>query len=114
MKILLDENFPDVLIPDFVGHEVYHVIREGWAGTKNGKLIAIAEHNHFDLIVSYDTGLPFQNDLTGKKVALAIFKPHGQGVNATRKLLRDVLFALPDCRPGTINVFTNRPTRGRH
>lgn len=113
MKILLDENFPDVLASEFVGHEVFHVIREGWAGTKNGKLIAIAEHNRFDLIVSYDTGLPFQNDLSGKRVALAIFKPQGQGVNATRKLLREVLLILPECQPGSICVFTNRPQRGR-
>ena len=42
MRVLLDENIPHDLIPQFAGHEVSTVRGLGWAGIKNGDLLECA------------------------------------------------------------------------
>ncbi len=108
MRVLLDENIPEQIIPDFVGHECAHVIPIGWSGTKNGALIAKAEQAGFNVIVTYDSSMPSQNDISSKNLALVILKPKEQGVQATRALMGEVLIALTTCKPGDVLTFSNR------
>lgn len=39
MRVLLDENVPHDLIPQFPGHDIVTVQGLGWAGVKNGDLL---------------------------------------------------------------------------
>jgi hypothetical protein len=43
----------------------------GWAGIKNGKLLNMAE-GQFDVLVSTDQNLPYQQNLSGKKLMVII------------------------------------------
>jgi len=43
VKVLLDECVGKRFAHDLVGHEVTTVPRRGWAGIKNGDLLALAE-----------------------------------------------------------------------
>ena len=43
MRILLDENLPRKLASHFLGHECQTVLACGWAGKKNGVLLALAD-----------------------------------------------------------------------
>ncbi|MBA3531606.1 MAG: hypothetical protein H0T73_06805 [Ardenticatenales bacterium] len=38
-------------------HEVWTVSERGWAGTKNGALLALATANAFELFITVDQGL---------------------------------------------------------
>ena len=53
MRILLDEDIPRRLGALILGHEVTTVQRCGWAGIKNGKLLALAADT-FDVFVTMD------------------------------------------------------------
>jgi hypothetical protein len=108
MRVLLDENFPEPVMQDFVGHECGHVITLGWAGIKNGELLTRAEQAAFNVFVTFDANIPKQNELTGRDIAVFVLKPEGQGVQATRALMGEVLVALESCQPGTVQTFTNR------
>lgn len=59
MKILLDECIDRRFAVEFPGHEVKTVPQMGWAGVKNGSLMALAE-NAFDVFVTVDRNLSFQ------------------------------------------------------
>ena len=59
MKILLDECVDRRLATEIYGHDVNTVPQMGWAGIKNGDLLALAE-NSFDLFVTVDRNLSFQ------------------------------------------------------
>ncbi len=48
MRILLDEDLPRRLGSLLVGHDVSTVPRCGWAGVKNGKLLALAASNRIE------------------------------------------------------------------
>ena len=71
MKILLDECVDRRLARDLVGHLVITVPRHGWAGIKNGDLLALAE-KEFDAFITVDRKLSMQQDLTKFKIAVIL------------------------------------------
>ena len=62
MRILLDESLPHDLAALILGHEVSTVRDEGWASSKNGKLLALAS-TKFDAFITADRNLEFQQNL---------------------------------------------------
>ena len=114
MRILLDENFPLDLVKDYVGHECAHVISLGWAGTLNGELLSKAEQAGFDVLITFDHGIPRDHDIAERKIAVYVVKPEGQGVPKTQALTGEILIALQTCRPGQVLTFTNRTGKRPH
>ena len=82
MRLLLDENMPEPVVPDLVGHEVSHVIGLGWSGIKNGALLKMAEQAGFGVLLTLDKGIPSENRMDGRKIAVFVLRPDGQGVRA--------------------------------
>ena len=72
MKILLDESLPRKLHNSFGReHEVRTVRDMGWLGKKNGELLRMMIDNNFELFVTVDRNLPYQQNLT--RLPLTIF-----------------------------------------
>lgn len=69
MKILLDECVPWPVHQLLLGHDCQPVQRCGWAGIKNGELLRLAE-TQFDLFITSDQSLRYQQNLTGRKIAI--------------------------------------------
>lgn len=44
----------------------------GWATLKNGELLAAAESHGFDVFVTTDTNLQYQQNLTQRKIAIVV------------------------------------------
>lgn len=64
MKILLDESLPRKLKNDFGGaHEVWTVRDKGWLGQKNGALLKLMVAHGFELFVTVDRNLSYQQNL---------------------------------------------------
>ncbi len=64
MKILLDENLPRKLKVDFgEEHEVKTVREMGWLGKKNGELLGLLTLNGFEIFITLDKSLRFQQNL---------------------------------------------------
>jgi hypothetical protein len=45
----------------------------GWSGKKNGELLGLAE-NEFDALITVDTNLRYQQNLTGRKIAIVLLR----------------------------------------
>jgi predicted nuclease of predicted toxin-antitoxin system len=73
MKVLIDECMPSALKQALVrdGHNCRTVQEAGWSGKKNGELLALAE-NEFDVLITIDTNLRYQQNLTGRKIAVVL------------------------------------------
>ena len=69
MRILLDECVPWPLHKLLAGHECATAQHRGWAGIKNGELLRRAEAE-FDLFVTADQGIRYQQSLAGRKIAI--------------------------------------------
>jgi len=64
MKILLDESLPRKLKNDFpANHEIFSVKDMNWLGKKNGELLQLIIENNFEIFVTVDRKLPYQQNL---------------------------------------------------
>lgn len=73
MKIILDESAPQklrLLIQG--GHTIVTTWFQGWSGLKNGLLLAEAEKAGFDLFITADQELTYQQNLAGRSLAVLV------------------------------------------
>ena len=73
MKILLDESLP-IKLPELFGieHEVFTVKDMNWLGKKNGELLRLVIENNFEVFVTADKNLPYQQNLKAITFIIAI------------------------------------------
>jgi predicted nuclease of predicted toxin-antitoxin system len=76
VRILLDECLPKRLKRDLVGHEAQTVPEMGWASKTNGELLALAESG-FDVFLTVDRNLSFQQEITRFNVAVVVLVAKG-------------------------------------
>lgn len=72
MKVLFDHGVPVPLRAFLEGHEVSTAYELGWATLKNGDLIASAATEKFDVLITTDKNLAFQQNLSGLVMAILV------------------------------------------
>jgi hypothetical protein len=90
MNLLLDECMPRDLRKSFPEHNCSTVAKAGFAGKKNGELLTLAEQAGFDVLLTVDRGLPYQQNFETRKLAVLI-------VQASSNRLEDLLAYVPPC-----------------
>lgn len=81
MKIILDESAPQklrLLIDS--RHMVVTTWFQGWSGLKNGALLAAAEEAGFELFITADQEISYQQNLTGRRIALLVLSTNNWAV----------------------------------
>ncbi len=72
MLILLDNNAPRGLVSVLVGHQVVEARDRGWATLQNGDLLLVAERSGFELFLTADRNIRYQQSLAGRKIAIVV------------------------------------------
>ena len=103
MRILLDENLDWRLARSLAGHEVESVQKNGWAGIKNGQLLARAEQA-FDVFVTMDGNIEFQQNYARLRLAIVALRARSNRLRDTEPLMAKVLALLPTFQTGTMTV----------
>ena len=101
MRILLDECLPKRLKRDLVGHDARTVPEMGWASKRNGELLRLAEAD-FDVFLTVDRNLSFQQDTGRLKVAVVVLVAGGNRHSDLLPLIPDLLAVLVDVMPGEL------------
>jgi hypothetical protein len=70
--ILFDNNTPRGLARALVGHTVAEARDRDWATLKNGELLLIAEQAGFDVLVTGDKNIRYQQNLQGRTISIAV------------------------------------------
>jgi hypothetical protein len=73
MKILFDNGTPKPIARSLRGHDVTFARRIGWHELENGELIQQAEEAGFDVLLSTDKNIRYQQNLTVRRIALVIW-----------------------------------------
>lgn len=73
----------------------------GWSGTSNGELLRRA-HEHFDVLVTMDRGLPRQQDLQAFHIGVLIVRAPSNRMAHLKPLVDSILQALEGLRPGQV------------
>ena len=71
MRVLFEQGTPAPLRNYVREHQVVTAYEMGWSELSNGKLIANAEEQ-FDLLVTTDKGLRYQQNLTRREIAILV------------------------------------------
>jgi hypothetical protein len=70
MKVLFDQNVPTKLRRFLRLHWTTTAAELGWSELKNGDLLAIAESAGFEILITCDQNLEYQQNLSGRKIAV--------------------------------------------
>lgn len=73
MKILLDECLPVRLKQYLLGFEVKTVSEMGWSSLKNGNLMKVAIELGFDVMLTVDKNLQYQQNLKEYDMVIVVF-----------------------------------------
>ena len=99
MLILLDNNVPRGLARALAGHEVTEARERGWATLKNGDLLSAAEAAGFDVIVTSDKNIRYQQKLESRGIALVVLT---QGRwTLVRRMRTEIAAAVSTASPGS-------------
>ena len=101
MRILLDECIPRKFKFSLAPHECQTVPEAGFAGKKNGELLGLAEGN-FDVFVTLDKGVEFQQNLTDKKLAVVIIRARSNRLAHVQLHAESCLSAIQSIQPGQL------------
>jgi hypothetical protein len=72
MRILFDNGAPAPLRRYLQGHDTTLAKDAGWERLANGILLNAAEQGGFDLLLTTDKNMLYQQDLSGRKIALVV------------------------------------------
>jgi hypothetical protein len=92
LRILFDKNVPVGARRFLPGHVVHTVVEMGWPDQlENNELLKVAEESGFDLMVTSDQNIRYQQNLAGRKLALVVLgsniwpvvRKHGTAITAS-------------------------------
>ncbi|MEJ8836869.1 hypothetical protein [Ramlibacter sp. AN1133] len=99
MRILFDQGTPAPLRHALVGHSVETAFELGWGTLQNGALIAAAEAEGFEVFLTTDKNLKYQQNLAGRRLAVIVLSTTSWP--RIRAVTAKVLEAVDSTRPGS-------------
>jgi hypothetical protein len=72
MRVLFDNGTPRGVAAALVGHTVEEARARGWDALKIGDLLDAAEATGFEVFVTTDRNLRYQQNLAGRKIAIVV------------------------------------------
>jgi len=72
MLVLFDHSVPAPLVGSVLGHRVTEARARGWDTLSNGDLLAEAERAGFEVFLTADKNIQYQQNLAGRKIAVVV------------------------------------------
>ena len=76
----------------------------GWSTLKNGELLAAAEGNGFEVFVTTDTNLAYQQNLSNRKIAIVVLRTTSWP--RIQKSVAAILSAIDAARPNSYQIVS--------
>ena len=103
MRVFLDECVDWRLARDIVGHDVKSARETGWTTIKNGELLTLAARE-FDVFVTVDRNLSFQQNLTAFSIAVIVLQAKTNRLADLKPLIAGLLSAIESTTPGAVQL----------
>jgi predicted nuclease of predicted toxin-antitoxin system len=103
MRVLIDECAPRALKRHLASHgyECLTVQEVGWSGKQNGELLGMAE-SAFDIFVTVDVNLGFQQNLAGRRISIVILHSSSNRLEDLEPYFPACRLAIEKVKPGEI------------
>ena len=102
VRLLLDEQVPRVFADLLPGHEIHTVQAMGWSGLDNGELLGVAADAGFDILLTLDRGIEFQQNLAALPISVVVVKARSNRIEDLEPVAGAVLEAIDGIEPRTL------------
>ena len=99
MSIIFDQATPVPIRPYLEGHTVRTAAQQGWEKIGNGDLLTAAEEAGFDMLLTTDKNMRYQQNLAGRKIAVVVLGQ--QQWPQLRPHIQRVIEAVNAAKPGS-------------
>jgi hypothetical protein len=99
MRILFDQGVPRGLTASLRDHEVTEARKVKWEGISNGELLKLTEGAGFDLLVTTDKNMRYEQNLANRKISIVVLG--NSPWRLVRRHLVEVVTAVNAARPGS-------------
>ena len=106
MRVLLDEQLPRRLVRELTGHDVRTVQQQGWAGFQNGEILRRAADEGFQVFLTGDRNLQFQQNLVRARIDVVILVAPSNKIEDLLPLVPRALEAINASKPGQLERVT--------
>jgi glutamate racemase len=89
VRVLFDQGAPAPLRTFLSSHEIVTAFELGWSELKNGELLSQAESEGFDVLVTTDKNLRYQQNLGTRRIAVVVL-----GTTSWPRIKRHIASAL--------------------
>ena len=72
MRVLFDQGTPVPLRNHLSHHEITTAFELGWSGLENGELLQQAENRGFEVLITTDKNLKYQQNLASRNIAIVV------------------------------------------
>ncbi|MBU0500139.1 MAG: hypothetical protein KJ558_10625 [Gammaproteobacteria bacterium] len=104
MVVLFDQGTPVPLRHFLPGHQVSTAYELGWSGLTNGDLLQQAESHGFELLVTTDRNLRYQQTLSSRRIAIVVL-----GCTSWPRISRVVSQVVAAVEGSKTNSYTEVP-----
>ena len=99
MRILFDHNMPRGVARHLLGHAITHAKELGWNRLTNGDLLAVADEAGFEILLTADKNMSYQQNLSRRKIAIVVLG--NSAWRTARKHLDRIVAAVNAATPGS-------------
>jgi hypothetical protein len=103
MLILFDHSTPAPLSSYLTGHTVIEAKDRGWDRLSNGDLLAEAERAGFDILLTADNNLAYQQNLEGRTIAIVVITRNSWRL--VQRVIQKIVAAVNNAEPGSYTVI---------
>jgi hypothetical protein len=109
LKILFDHGTPRPLRREFPAHSVDTAAEKGWDGLANGDLIDSADQDGYEILITTDGNMRYQQNLAGRSLAIIVLLSGAWPYAESR--IEDIRAAVAEAQPGELREVSI-PMRG--
>ncbi len=102
MRVLIDECIDERLRHEFPGHDCQTARYAKLAGFKNGRLLSAAETAGFEVIITVDQEIPYQQNMETRRIAILILCAATNRLADLQKLVPSARSVLDSIQPGEV------------
>ena len=102
MRIPIDECLPRRLKNHLSDHDCTTVPEAGLAGKRNGELLSLTERQKYEVFLTMDKGVEYEQNLRGLNLAIIILRAKSNQLADLLPYVSDCLEQMQSIKPGEL------------
>jgi len=103
MRVLFDQGTPVPIAGYLREHTVRTTLQEGWDTLANGELLRVAEAAGFDVLLTTDNNIAYQQNLKGRKLAIVVISRNRWRL--VQRMIRKIVAEVNAAEPGSYRLI---------